>query len=66
MSRDWMEVSRLDTVVTGDHASWMMSRHRDPSLKTFGWKTSVRKRTRGGLSGYVSGNVRRSEKTPPW
>jgi len=42
-----------------------MSRQSEPSGKTLGWKISEVNRTRGGRSGYVSGNVMRREKAPP-
>jgi hypothetical protein len=36
-----------------------------PSEYTFGWNTSLVKRTRGGFSGYCSPKVMRRENTPP-
>mmetsp|Transcript_15335 Transcript_15335/g.64672 ORF Transcript_15335/g.64672 Transcript_15335/m.64672 type:complete len:271 (-) Transcript_15335:21-833(-) len=60
-----IEVSKVHTLWMGDHWSWMMSMHKVPSEYTFGWNTSLVKRTRGGFSGYCSPNVMRRENTPP-
>lgn len=32
VNRDWMEVRMVLTVKMGDHLSWMMSKHKVPSL----------------------------------